>query len=470
LFIRVKEREILMSISLLAVSLDILSVILSFTISLYLRFEWKLSTIDIEWYMTTLFIILAFDILILYFKGIYDFKFITFFKKIGIIMDGIVYSSFLYIMISYLVKNTYFSRLTFIYFVLFTILLQVVGKIIISYIQINRYRSGKDLSNVLLIGRPSENSLLSLQRLLDKKDFGINVIGYIADGVEEIEGYKRLGNGKEAQSIIDKYNVKAIFITSTVNELNEIVNYCLNKYIKVYAINDGFNFFNFPSEIEIVDDIALTKVKDIYISGAEGKVKRIVDIVLSLLGVIILSPLILIISILIKLDSPGPIIFKHKRLGLNGKIIEVYKFRSMVVNAQEVLQELFAKDPNLKKEFEESFKLKNDPRITRVGAFLRKTSLDEIPQLFNVLKGDLSLVGPRPIVINEIEKYGEYGKYLLRVPPGVTGLWQISGRSDIDYNERVKLDMQYIMNWSLWLDINIIFKTIPAVLKRDGAY
>jgi Undecaprenyl-phosphate galactose phosphotransferase WbaP len=191
---------------------------------------------------------------------------------------------------------------------------------------------------------------------------------------------------------------------------------------------------------------------------------------LSLLGVIILSPLILIISILIKLDSPGPIIFKHKRLGLNGKIIEVYKFRSMVVNAQEVLQELFAKDPNLKKEFEESFKLKNDPRITRVGAFLRKTSLDEIPQLFNVLKGDLSLVGPRPIVINEIEKYGEYGKYLLRVPPGVTGLWQISGRSDIDYNERVKLDMQYIMNWSLWLDINIIFKTIPAVLKRDGAY
>ncbi len=451
-------------------TLDILSVILSFIISLYLRFEWKLSTIDIEWYMTTLFIILAFDILILYFKGIYDVKFITFFKKIGIIMDGIVYSSFLYIMISYLVKNTYFSRLTFIYFVLFTILLQLIGKIIISYIQIDRYRSGKDLSNVLLIGRPNEKSLVSLQRLLNKRDFGINVIGYIADGVEEIEGYERLGNGKEAKSIIDKYNVKAIFITSTVNEINEIVNYCLNKYIKVYALNDGFNFFNFPSEIEIVDDIALTKIKDIYISGAEGKLKRIIDIVLSLTALIILSPLFLIISILIKLDSPGPVFFSQNRIGLNGNLFKAYKFRSMVINAEEILLKWLEENPEIRDEYLKNHKLKSDPRITRVGKFLRKTSLDELPQLLNVLKGEMSLVGPRPYLEREINECGLYVKYLWRVPPGITGLWQISGRSDVDFEGRLKMDMQYIMNWSIWLDINILFKTIPAVLKRNGAY
>jgi undecaprenyl-phosphate galactose phosphotransferase len=140
------------------------------------------------------------------------------------------------------------------------------------------------------------------------------------------------------------------------------------------------------------------------------------------------------------------------------------------VNAQEVLQELLEKDPEARLQWDKDFKLKDDPRITRVGNFLRKTSLDELPQLFNVLKGEMSLVGPRPIVEEEVERYGNKAKYFFKVTPGITGLWQVSGRNDIDYKERVMLDEYYAKNWSLWLDIEIIIRTFGAVLKKEGAY
>ncbi|MDI3280997.1 MAG: sugar transferase, partial [Bacillota bacterium] len=146
------------------------------------------------------------------------------------------------------------------------------------------------------------------------------------------------------------------------------------------------------------------------------------------------------------------------------------KFRTMIQDAEKVLRELLTQNPELAAEYRRDFKLRQDPRITRVGRFLRRTSLDELPQLINVLRGEMSLVGPRPIVPEEIEKYGFWGRFLLRVPPGVTGFWQVSGRSDVDYEERIKLDMYYINNWSLGLDLAILLRTIPAVLQRKGAY
>ncbi|TDT52011.1 Undecaprenyl-phosphate galactose phosphotransferase WbaP/exopolysaccharide biosynthesis polyprenyl glycosylphosphotransferase [Fonticella tunisiensis] len=194
--------------------------------------------------------------------------------------------------------------------------------------------------------------------------------------------------------------------------------------------------------------------------------KRILDFISALAGIIILSPLFLIIMIVVKLDSPGPAIFGHKRLGKNGKIFKCYKFRSMYQNAEEMLKNL---TPEQKKEFEENFKLKNDPRITKVGSFLRKTSLDELPQLFNILIGDMSVVGPRPIVEKELEKYGKYADKFLSVKPGLTGFWQANGRSETTYEERVQLDMYYIDNRSLWLDFKIICKTIIAVINKEGA-
>ncbi|WP_457567466.1 undecaprenyl-phosphate galactose phosphotransferase WbaP [Desulfurobacterium sp.] len=199
--------------------------------------------------------------------------------------------------------------------------------------------------------------------------------------------------------------------------------------------------------------------------------KRLFDLTVSVVLLPVLIPIILIIALMIKLDSEGPVFFVHDRIGKDGKVIKVIKFRTMYKDARQRLEKLLAENEEVRKEWETYFKLKNDPRITRIGRFLRKTSLDELPQIFNVLKGDMSLVGPRPVVKEEIEKYyRDFAQYYYLVKPGITGLWQVSGRSDTDYDKRVRLDTWYVLNWSLWLDIIILVKTVKTVLKREGAY
>jgi len=197
--------------------------------------------------------------------------------------------------------------------------------------------------------------------------------------------------------------------------------------------------------------------------------KRIFDLVGSIAIIITISPLLLYIYNKVKKDG-GPAIYGHERIGKGGKSFKCLKFRSMVTNSKEVLEDLLSKDIQAKQEWEATFKLKNDPRITKIGHFLRRTSLDELPQLFNVLKGEMSLVGPRPIITAELERYNDEVAYYLLSKPGMTGLWQVSGRSDVDYETRVYLDTWYVKNWSMWNDIAILFKTIGVVLKKDGAY
>jgi lipopolysaccharide/colanic/teichoic acid biosynthesis glycosyltransferase len=205
-------------------------------------------------------------------------------------------------------------------------------------------------------------------------------------------------------------------------------------------------------------------------SGLNHRVKRIVDLVLSLLMLIVLSPFLLVVAIAIKLDSPGPVMFKHRRLGKDMRYFELLKFRTMYRDAEHRLKDILEHDPERRREFETTYKLKNDPRVTRVGEFLRKTSLDEVPQLFNIIRDQMSWVGPRPIVAGEIPFYKKCGLLPFRVMPGATGLWQISGRNETSYEERVRLDMEYVTNWSYWRDIKILVGTIPAVLTRRGAY
>lgn len=195
-------------------------------------------------------------------------------------------------------------------------------------------------------------------------------------------------------------------------------------------------------------------------------VKRFFDIVLASIGMIVLSPIFLIISLAIKLESKGPIFFKHTRIGKDGKIIKIYKFRSMVNNAEDMIKEF---TPEQMKEYRENYKLTNDPRITKVGKFLRKTSLDELPQLINIIKGDLSIIGPRPVVSDELKKYGTNTRKFLSVTPGLTGYWAANGRSCTSYEQRMQMELFYIDNLSLKMDIKVFFKTIEAVIKREGA-
>ena len=200
------------------------------------------------------------------------------------------------------------------------------------------------------------------------------------------------------------------------------------------------------------------------------KIKRAIDILLSTAAIIFLIPVWLLIAFAIKIESKGPVIHKTKRLGKNGSFFIKYKFRTMIPNGEEVLQKLLQSNPALKEEYENNYKLSNDPRVTRVGAFLRKTSLDELPQFLNILKGEMSLVGPRDIIPPELERHYNHCKQkFLSVKPGLTGLWQVSGRSRLPYEKRVELDMYYIDHRSLWLDLKILLKTIPAVIKGEGA-
>lgn len=198
-------------------------------------------------------------------------------------------------------------------------------------------------------------------------------------------------------------------------------------------------------------------------------VKRLFDIILALAMLAALAPLLLVIAVTVMLDG-GPCVFGHMRIGMNGVRFRCLKFRSMVVDADEVLRELLERDPAARAEWERDFKLKNDVRVTRVGRFIRGTSLDELPQLWNVVRGEMSLVGPRPIVEAELERYGGHSSYYLMTKPGITGLWQVSGRSDLDYASRVSLDVRYAKTRSLGGDLLILFKTIGVALNRRGAY
>ena len=200
-------------------------------------------------------------------------------------------------------------------------------------------------------------------------------------------------------------------------------------------------------------------------SGGKLAIKRLIDIAGGLAGMLLLAMMFPFVAIAIKRDSPGPIFFAQTRIGRNGRVFRIYKFRTMVVDAESRLKDLMKKNEMNGL----MFKMEDDPRITKVGRFLRKTSLDEFPQFWNVLKGDMSLVGTRPPTVNEFSQYNEYYRRRLSMMPGLTGLWQVSGRNKIeDFDEVVKLDLSYIDNWSLWTDISIILKTVLVVLKRDG--
>lgn len=200
------------------------------------------------------------------------------------------------------------------------------------------------------------------------------------------------------------------------------------------------------------------------------RLKRLIDIILGSLLLAVSLPLAALISLAILLESGPPVLFGHRRIGQGGRTFLLYKFRSMVVNADEVLSRHLEERPDLALEWIRHHKLKDDPRVTRVGRFLRKRSLDEIPQFWNVLRGDMSLVGPRPIVPGETQKYGPHFRMYTLVKPGLTGLWQVSGRNDTTYGKRVSLDLQYVRDWTPWLDLWILLRTVWVVLRGHGAY
>ncbi|WP_352507538.1 sugar transferase [Mesorhizobium sp. M0048] len=193
------------------------------------------------------------------------------------------------------------------------------------------------------------------------------------------------------------------------------------------------------------------------------------DLVVAIMALVIAAPVMIVVALLIRVTAGGPAVFSHSRVGFGGKPFNCYKFRSMVANSEEVLKAYLKANPGVVLEWEETHKIRDDPRVTFLGWMLRKSSLDELPQLFNIIRGDMSCVGPRPIVNDELKRYGDHLGEYLRTRPGLTGLWQVSGRSSMDYANRVALDSQYVRNWSVWVDVVILFRTVFAVIRIDRA-
>lgn len=321
----------------------------------------------------------------------------------------------------------------------------------------------------VVIYSKNKDATVIVDRLLKRQDFGYKpaiIITDLKDHVDEYNGIPVFSSSNELFDVIKKLNLKVAIICDYDKNLDEISSYYRYTIVipkKQIANTMSLHMRDFGGIMGFSTTHNLTKKGNLAL-------KRILDIFLVILSLPIVIPLVLIISIAIKCTSKGPVFYGHMRVGKNGKPLKTWKFRSMVVDSDVQLKKILATDPVRAAEWEKDRKFVDDPRVTKVGKFLRKTSLDEIPQLWNIFLGQMSFVGPRPVTKPELKKYGKYANYVLSVKPGLSGMWQISGRSDTGYEERITLDTYYIQNWSIWLDIWIILKTVWVVLKGKGAY
>lgn len=330
--------------------------------------------------------------------------------------------------------------------------------------------------NVIIIGVGSTAKELS--EVISQNRFTMyNFLGFIDIGknkTNKVSADQILGNKNILIEEVNKKNVQEIIIAIpniSDSDVNSILDNVYSKVKRIKIIPKVNRSFTVTPEIQDYDSIMLISSKNLNLSKKRKFIKRVLDIIIGIIGFISLIPLTILVWIKTeKNERKNGIFFIQDRIGLDGKKIKIYKYRSMVTGADDILKNLLEENPELKEEYKKHKKLKDDPRITKIGAFLRKTSLDEFPQFINVLKGEMSFVGPRPYLFNEIDDMENSYDKIIKLKPGITGMWQAHGRSETDFNERLVLDEYYYRNWSLWLDIIIIIKTIKNVVAREGAY
>lgn len=356
----------------------------------------------------------------------------------------------------------------------FAFLFTSIGRFSLRRFVYRLRRRGFFLSNALIIGANEEGLSLAGQ-LRRWTTSGLQVLGFIDKklpaGTEVLHNLKVLGGVDQLDNLVEDYDIEELILASsavtTRDKMMEIFQcFGTSRAVNVRMSSGLYEIITTGLTVKEFAYVPLVGINKVRLSGLDRLLKLLLDYLLTIPALIALSPFLFLIGLAVRLDSPGPVIHRRRVMGVNGKQFDAYKFRTMYTNGDALL----ASYPELQAELMQNYKLKQDPRITRLGSFLRKTSLDELPQMLNVLKREMSLVGPRIITADEMEKYTKWDMNLLTVQPGITGLWQVSGRSDVSYKERVRLDMFYIRNWSIWLDLQILFRTIPAVIKGDGAY
>lgn len=424
---------------------------------------------------TVHFVFVALCLFRFYAKSLYS-KRLPFWDELRMILSTVIYLALINGMIV-LVAKWPFSRVLW------------LGSWSFALILIPLFRSltRRLLRRVGLWARPSiivgagQNALDTMAALQAEPQLGFEVVEFLALGDQVTEKLRAGGTPpvrslkkEDLISYLRSRKNQEVFIALDESELAEagsLVEEMSLYFPEVFFVPSlaGLPLFGMESYHFFSQELLILRSRNNLGFRPRFYLKRIFDVVASAALLILLSPLFLWIMARIRLSGPG-VFFAHRRVGRRGESFRCYKFRTMVPDAEKVLRDLLARDPKVRKEWEEKMKIENDPRVTPVGHFLRRTSLDELPQLWNVLKGDMSLVGPRPIIEKELERYGHRVEFYQRIRPGITGLWQVSGRSDTDYATRVRLDTWYSKNWSLWYDLAILVKTVKTVLDRKGAY
>ncbi|MBR6626496.1 MAG: sugar transferase [Lachnospiraceae bacterium] len=361
------------------------------------------------------------------------------------------------------------GRLLYLFFITLTYVVIVVKAMI--YKPLSKKLSHKYAPRTVFVGQVDQYD--KFRYFLEKTSIQMNPVGYIAvdaTGTDDEANY--IGKLEDLEEIIREYNVDQVYIIQREGEqlkfTQKNIDLCVTMGVTVRIVIGLYKRRGASSYVSTVGTYPIITYHTISLNVAEQMVKRITDIIGGLVGVILFSPIMLVTAIAIKLDSKGPVLFKQVRIGQNGRKFVIYKFRSMRVDAESRKKELMAKN-----EIQGGvmFKMKDDPRITKVGKVIRKLSIDELPQFFNVIQGTMSLVGTRPPTPDEVEKYKRDQWRRISIKPGITGMWQVNGRSNIDnFDDIVSLDVEYIDNWSLWLDIKIMIKTVLVLINHKDAY
>ncbi|MBE7557114.1 MAG: undecaprenyl-phosphate glucose phosphotransferase [Anaerolineales bacterium] len=397
---------------------------------------------------------------------------ISWFDEFYAIINGTATGTIIMIVFIFLYQAAFYSRAIFIYAGIFVVILVGLSRLIkVSLLRYLR-RRGIGSERVLIVGA-GEVARTVMRAVVANPECGFNIIGFLDDnplkGETDIGRFKALGGLDNLPDVLREQAIDEVIITlpwQYHRKIVSIMTLCERGGIRTRIVPDLFQMTISRMQVEDIAGVPMIGVKEVSISGLNQVVKRSIDLVFACLALVSGAPLMALLALMIKLESPGPVLFRQERVGRNGRCFTVYKFRSMVEGAeeqQEALQELNEADGPL-------FKIRDDPRMTHVGKLLRKFSLDELPQLYNVLRGEMSLIGPRPPLPAEVKQYQEWHKRRLEVAPGLTGLSQISGRSQLSFDETALLDIYYIENWSLGLDTKILLQTIPRVIFGNGAY
>ncbi len=374
------------------------------------------------------------------------------------------------------------GRLVFIYVWLCTLLVFGAERLLYRRVRMWLWHRGINVRYALVIGAGTAGQRI-MKELVERTTLGYRLVGYVADATDtpwspnwrvpisrrKLDGVRRLGSLQDVERILLEQRLHEVIVALPASyhaRTLDIMDQCRRLGIECKLAPDLFEMRFNEVRIDALNGVPLIGVKDIALRGFNLYLKRAIDVLLAVIALVVAAIPMVIIGLGVKLSSPGPVLFRQRRVGKGGRLFTCYKFRSMYQDAEARLAEL----RHLNEADGPIFKIRNDPRLTPFGRFIRRTSLDELPQIFNILKGEMSWVGPRPPTPDEVARYEDWHTGRLDVTPGLTGLWQVSGRSDLSFDEMVKLDLYYAENWSLGVDLMIILRTIPAVLGRSGAY